>query len=160
MTFRITGLEPARFAHLFGRSDAALAAQGASRITVDRPHTAPCRISLEDAGPGETVLLLNFEHQPADTPYRARHAIYVREQAGLEAYDRVDEVPPALARRTLSARAFDARHMMSDAELVEGGGLPGLLRTWFTRDEVAYVQVHYARRGCFAARAVRAPKAS
>ncbi|MFV3456565.1 DUF1203 domain-containing protein, partial [Mycobacterium tuberculosis] len=30
---------------------------------------------------GDAAILLNYEHQPADTPYRSRHAIFVREGA-------------------------------------------------------------------------------
>jgi hypothetical protein len=31
--------------------------------------------------PGESVLLVNYEHQPAHSPFRSRHAIFVREGA-------------------------------------------------------------------------------
>ena len=154
MTFRITGLQPDRFRPLFGLDDAELAARGVERVAIDRPHVAPCRITLEDAEPGETVLLMNFEHQPADTPYRASHAIYVRE-AATEAFDRPGQVPPALRRRPLSLRAFDAAHHMIDADLTEGAALEDLLVPMLAKPETAYVHIHYARRGCFAARADR-----
>ena len=154
MTFRITGLQPDRFRPLFSLDDAELAARGVERVAIDRPHVAPCRITLEDAEPGETVLLMNFEHQPADTPYRASHAIYVRE-AATEAFDRPNQVPPALRRRPLSLRAFDAAHHMIDADLTEGATLEDLLVPMLAKPETAYVHIHYARRGCFAARADR-----
>jgi hypothetical protein len=155
MTFRITGLPVAEFQPLFGLPEADLADRGVQRVTVDKPHAAPCRVTLEDAEPGETVLLLNFEHQPADTPYRSRHAIYVRESAG-DTAPGLDEVPAALRRRTLSVRAFDAAHQMIDADLVEGERLETLLEPMLARPETAYVHLHYARRGCYAARAERA----
>src|ERR1700722_10168000 len=60
MNFRIRGLEAGQFAHLFGLSDAELAAHGAVRKIADGPR--PCRISLTDATPGDEVILANFEH--------------------------------------------------------------------------------------------------
>ena len=107
MSFRITGLDPAPFAHLFGLSDEALAAHGARRYVVDKAPGFPDRVEVRDLQPGETCLLVNYAHQPAETPYRATHAIFVREGAE-QAYESVDEAPEALRVRTLSLRAFDA----------------------------------------------------
>lgn len=149
--FVISGLDPAPFAALFGQPDTVLAAQGVLRHRVESKPSAPCRISLEDAEPGETVLLLNHEHLAADTPYRSRHAIYVRETPA-PAARYVDEVPPALAVRLLSVRAFDAADMMIDADVVEGADLPAVIERLFADPRAAYLHAHYARRGCFAAR--------
>ncbi len=154
MGFRISGLPVSDFEGLFGLGDQTLAQRGVERVHIVTPHAAPCRITLEDAEPGETVLLLNYEHQPADTPYRSRHAIFVRETAG-ETFDTVDVVPDAIRRRLLSVRAFDVGHRMIDADLVEGSALEKLLEPMLAREHVAYVHLHYARRGCFAARAER-----
>ena len=107
MAFRITGLSPEPFQFLFGLPDDELARQGVKRYVADEPQSFPCRIEMRDAAPGETVLLLNHVCQPADTPYRASHAIFVREGAAA-AYDRIDEVPPVMRPRLLSLRAFDA----------------------------------------------------
>jgi hypothetical protein len=155
MSFRITGLEPQPFAPLFGLSDEALATQIARRVLVERERSAPCRVTLEDAHPGEHVLLVNYEHQPAPTPFRASHAIFVREGAR-ERFDRIDEVPSALRGRTLSLRAFDAEGMMIDASLTDGGEVEGALEGFFANPDVRYVHLHYATRGCYAARADRA----
>lgn len=151
MSYAITGLDPAPFAPLFGQPDDVLAAQGVIRQTVESKPSAPCRITLEDAEPGETVLLLNHEHLAVDTPYRSRHAIYVRETPA-PAARYVDKVPPALAVRLLALRAFDADDMMIDAEVVEGADLPTQIERFFTDPRAAYLHAHYARRGCFAAR--------
>ena len=155
MTFRITGLPSAQFAHLFGLEDGALAAHGAQRIVVDSKPGAPCRITLADAEVGEPVLLLNHEHQPHDTPFRSRHAIFVRE-GERPSYDAVDVVPEALRLRTLSIRAFDGAHQMVDADLVEGAAAGPLIEKLLARPDTAYLQAHYARRGCYAARIERA----
>lgn len=154
MAYVITGLDAEPFRPLFGLSDEALAAQGAVRRTVDAKPGFPCRISLEDAEPGETVLLLNHEYQSADSPYRGRHAIYVRE--GDHATARVaDAVPPYLAGRLISLRAFDDAGMMVDADVVDGRELEPLITRMLADSAVAYLQAHNARRGCYAARIER-----
>lgn len=155
MDYRITGLPPQRFAHLFDLDDEALARHRAVRRTVDGKPGAPCRVSLEDAEPGEEVLLLNYDHLPVDSPYRASHAIYVRRDAR-EAYDRVNEVPPALASRLLSVRAFDAAGFMVAADIAQGTELPALAARFLADPRAAYLHAHYARAGCFAARIDRA----
>ncbi len=151
MSFVVTGLAAEPFTKLFGADDATLAAAGAIRFTVDAKPGFPCRISLEDAEPGETVLLLNHEHHAADTPYRARHAIFVRESADAPArYE--NKMPPALAARLLAIRAYDATGMMIDAEIVEGVDAAPLIERFLADPKAAYLHAHNARRGCFAAR--------
>lgn len=155
MSFRIRGLSPEPFAHLFALSDEALAEQGVVRVVADAPQSAPCRVSLEDAAPGETLLLLSYQHQPAEGPYRQSGPIFVREGAH-RAFDEVGRAPPAFVVRTLSARAYDKEGMMLEGELVAGAELAPLLEGWLARPEVDIVHLHYARRGCFAGTAERA----
>ncbi len=154
MTFRIRGLDPAPFQGLYGLDDAALAARGVVRMRVDAPVSAPCRVGLDDAEPGEHVLLMAYEHQGAATPFHACGPIFVREGASA-AWTGEDEIPPALRIRTLSARAYDQGGMMIEGELVEGAAAGELLARWFERPEIEEAHLHYARRGCFAARARR-----
>src|SRR5262245_19292779 len=100
-------------------NDEQLRERGAVRRTVDASPGYPCRVSLVDAEIGERVILVNFEHQPANTPYRASHAVYVRENAS-QAQPKVGEIPEALRRRLLSVRAFDDEGMMLEADVVDG----------------------------------------
>jgi hypothetical protein len=65
-----------QFDHPFALSDAELAAHGAIRRIADGPR--PCRISLSDAKPGDELILVNYEHHAASSPYRMRFAIYIR----------------------------------------------------------------------------------
>jgi hypothetical protein len=156
MSYVVTGLSPVPFRHLFDLSDAALAEQGVLRRTVDASPGFPCRISLEDAEPGDTVLLMNYEHQPADSPFRARHAIYVS-QGAREARRTVDEIPGAIRRRAfISLRAFDAAGMLVDAEVAPGAALEPVIERQLAQPNVAYLHAHYAAMGCFAARIDRA----
>ncbi len=107
------------------------------------------------AEPGETLLLLNYLHQPADTPYRASHAIFVREGA-ITAYEAVDETPECLRIRPISLRAFEASGMMVDAELANGREVEAVIRRLLENPAAAYIHAHYAKRGCYAARIDRA----
>lgn len=154
MSFRVTGIDPAPLRGLHALSDSDLAARGVQRVRVEAKPSAPCRISLDDAEIGEYVLLLSHEHQPADTPYRQQGPIFVRETDAR--FDARDVVPPALARRPLSLRGFDAEHMMIEADLVDGADAAQMIERFFANSKVAYVHAHYAKRGCFAALITRA----
>jgi hypothetical protein len=155
MSFRITGLSPEPFRHLFGLDEGTLKAHGAIRRTVDAPHAFPERIELRDALPGESVLLLNYTHQPANTPYHSSHAIYVREGAQCAAELR-NEVPDVLHRRTIAVRAFNAEHLLIDADLASGDDIATLIEHLLENPCTAYLHAHYAKYGCYAARIDRA----
>jgi hypothetical protein len=155
MSFRITGLPAERFAPLFALSDAELAAQGAvRRIADERTPGYPCRVSLTDSRAGDELVLVNYEHHLVASPYRMRFAIYVRK--GEETYDQVDQVPAQLRLRTLAARAFDADAMMVDRELVDGRDLEAAIGRLLAASRAAYVHIHFAAAGCYAARVERA----
>jgi hypothetical protein len=154
MGYRISGLPLAEFEPLFGLDDEALKARNVSRVVADSKPGFPCRVTLEDAEPGETLLLLNHEHQAAATPYRSGHAIFVREAARSQAVLQ-NQVPPVLVTRLLSVRAFDRIGMMVDADCTEGAHLQPVIERLFADARTAYLHVHNAKRGCFAARVDR-----
>jgi hypothetical protein len=154
MPFRVSGLNPEPFRHLYGLPETQLLAQGARRYTVDKTPGFPDRIELRDLTPGETALLVSYTHQAADTPYRASHAIFVREGAE-RSVSVIDEIPEVMQRRMLSLRAFDDTHMMADAVLVDGRQARETVERLLGDDKVAYIHAHYAQRGCYAARIER-----
>ena len=155
MSFQVSGLSREQFAPLFGLSDAELATRDIVRRTADKAPGFPCRVSLMDALPGETLLLLNFEHLAVASPYRSRHAIFVRENA-VPAQVAPGVVPESLRQRLLSVRAFDGRGMMLDADVVNGREVDGVLVSMLAKQEVEFLHVHNAKHGCFAARVDRA----
>ena len=155
MNFRILGLSPEPFRHLYGLNEEALAKAGALRYIANENPGFPDRIGMRDAEIGESVLLVNHVCQPADTPYRASHAIFVREGAQ-ETFDRVGEVPAVMRSRLLSLRAFDAAGMMVDADVVEGREVEALIERLLANPEAAYIHAHYAKRGCYCGRIERA----
>lgn len=154
MTYSIKGLGPAAFVDLFGADEETLGRHHAVRMTVTETPGFPCRITLDDAQPGETMLLVNHVSHEGYNPYRASHAIFVSEGAR-EAAVYVDAVPPALDRRILSLRAFDHAGMMSDATLAQPGAADAAIRSLLADPAVDHVDAHNATRGCFAARIER-----
>jgi len=151
MAFRITGLSPEPFRHLFGLSEGALSEQGVKRYVADQKPGFPDRIEMRDAEPGETLLLLNHTCQPANTPYRATHAIFVREGA-TDTYDQVDRVPEVMRVRLLSLRAYSTEGMMLDADVVEGTQIETAIGRLFANSDVSYIHVHNAKQGCYSGR--------
>ncbi len=155
MDFQIKPLQGDDFVHLFDLTDAELAARLACRQVVSSKPGTPCRVSMEDAEIGETVVLFNYEHQPEDSPYKASHGVFVRENAK-QAHLGVNEVPEVIRSRMISLRYFDQHHMMIDADVVSGDQVAEELTNAFENDDLAYVHLHNAKPGCFAASAHRA----
>lgn len=152
MTYAIQGLPVDEFRPLFGLSDAELAERHIVRMTADSEIGFPCRVMLADARPGDTLLLLNHEYQPAKSPYQGRHAIFVNE-AATEPARFVDEVPPVLTvRKAISLRGFDEAGMIVDADVVPGAEVEPVILKLFENPAIAYIHAHNAGRGCFAAR--------
>ncbi|MEP7244613.1 MAG: DUF1203 domain-containing protein [Gammaproteobacteria bacterium] len=155
MDFQVSGLPLAGFSQWFGLSDAELARFDVVRQVADKSPGFPCRVSLRDAEAGETLLLLNYEHLAVASPYRSRHAIFVRENA-VEARPAVNEIPEVLQVRLLSLRAFDNAGMMREADVVHGKEIAPVIERMLNDPTVEYIHVHNAKPGCFAARIDRA----
>jgi hypothetical protein len=155
MDFRIQGLSPEPFLPLYGLSDEELAYRSAKRYVASAQSGFPDRIEMRDAEPGERLILVNYVHQPADTPYRASHAVFVLEGAEKK-YDAVNEVPEVLLRRLISIRAFDLNHWMVEGDVCDGRELDAAIHKLLAKPEVAYLHAHYAKPGCYAARIERA----
>jgi uncharacterized protein DUF1203 len=153
MQFVIAGLDPSPLLPLFALSDAELAARDVRRSIADARPGFPCRVSLDDATVGEELLLLPFRHHDVASPYRAEGPVFVRRAARARF---VDELPPFLASRQLSLRAYDAAAMLVAADVVPGADARGLLARQLADAAVAYVHIHFARPGCFACRVDRA----
>ena len=139
MPYVITGLDPAPYVPLFGEDEAALGERRVHRMIADSDTGFPCRVTLADAPKGAALLLLNHVSRTDDGPYRASHAIFVREDA-----------------RLLSLRGFGGDGLMVDALLAQPGEADAGLRKLLDNPTIQEVDVHTATRGCFLARARRA----
>jgi hypothetical protein len=153
--FQISPLPVADFAGLFGLSDAELKARGVEPRIAGPGDRFPCRISLRDARPGERALLLNYEHQKAQTPYRSRYAIFVIDGAE-EAKLAPGELPPVFEQRPLAVRAFDADGMLIEAGMALGRDVKPVLERLLQNEAAAYLHVHNAMHGCYSVRVDRA----
>ena len=154
MTYRITGLNPALFDDLRGLDDVALAARGARRVVATGKPGFPCRMTLDDAEPGETLILLHYVSHDVATPFRSAYAIYVREEATI-ASEYLDALPPVMAGRPLGLRGFDRDGMLTAARLALPGQADADIRALFDDRRIAYIDAHNAAHGCFAARVER-----
>lgn len=153
--FKITGLSPEYFHPLFQMSDSELAERNARRYVVDAKPGFPCRISLIDADVGETVILVPYDHQTAESPYRSSGPVFVREDAS-EAQLQVNEVPEVVRGRLMSVRAYDAAGILIASEVVEGIDIEKQIDQFFADEKVAYLHLHNAKPGCYSCRVDRA----
>ena len=155
MSFQIHALPSSQFKPLFAMSDSELEKVNACRVIADAKPGYPCRVSLADAQVGETLILLNFEHQPGDSPFQASHAIYVRENAE-QVFPVVGEIPEDLKLRLTSIRAFNDKHHIIDADVIDGSLLSESIPAMLQNPEVSYIHLHNAKLGCFTALVTRA----
>jgi hypothetical protein len=154
MAYRIEGLAPEAFQSLFGMMDGELAAQGAVRVTAQPPGGYPCRVSLQEAGAGEELVLLNYVSHDVEGPFRTAYGIYVRKTAEAAACF-TDETPAMFATRTLGLRGFGADGMLKDALLAMPGEADAKIRALLERPEIDTIHAHSAAYGCFLARIER-----
>lgn len=147
MTYQITGISPDQLENI-------ARAPGTIRALASSKPGFPCRVTLEDAEPGEELFLFNHVSHDVGSPYRSSYAIYARPGATTAAHY-VDAVPPIFEGRPLGMRAFGADAMLKTARLAMPGEADQTIRQLFELDEVAYIDVHNAAHGCFAARVER-----
>ncbi len=152
MDFHISGLPIEPFIPFFSMSDEELRTHGAYRVIAkpeDAPLMQPCRVTLRNSEPGEVSILLNYPHHVTPTsPYRASGPIFVR-QGLTKTATFVNHVPAQQRIRLLSVRAYDTAGIMVDAEVREGTELEAVIERMFTRDDVAFLHAHNAKRGCY-----------
>lgn len=130
MTYRIRGLDPALFADHFALDDANLARRRARRAVAGEGRF-PCRVTLEDAAPGEALLLTHY----------ANHA--------------VESLPPVLRGRPNALRGYTAAGDLHRAALALADDVDAQLRALLADGKVAYIDAHNAMHSCFAARIER-----
>lgn len=155
--FQVSPLPAQTFAHLFGLPDDELDSRGIVVRLAGEGDRFPCRVSLRDARPGERALLLNYEHQSAETPYRSRYAIFVIDGAE-EARLAPGEFPQVFQRRPIALRAFSDAGMLLEAGMGMGMGeeIAPVIERLLINPEVSYLHAHNAMHGCYAARVDRA----
>lgn len=155
MDYLVRGLSSEPYRHLYGKSDAELEKHSVKRYVADENPGYPDRIEMRDVEIGQSVLLVNHVSVDKQSPYRASHAIFVREGAE-RPYQSKNEIPDVMYNRLLSLRAFDDNGMMIDAELAKGDGIHNVVERFLANNQVSHIDAHNALRGCYSGRVVRA----
>jgi hypothetical protein len=102
------------------------------------------------------LLLLPYQHQPANSPYRASGPIYVKVGARQRTMA-VGEIPESVRRRQISLRAYDGDDMIVDAEVCAGEWVGAEIERLLRDPVVRYLHLHNAKRGCYACLVRRVP---
>jgi hypothetical protein len=118
-------------------------------IRVDAERSAPCRICLRDALPGEEVLLFSYSPFAVAAPYRTVGPVFIHSHA-CTPHVASASVPPVLRARLLALRAHDASQAMIGHELVEGDGVEAAAVSMLADSRTRAIHVHFARAGCYA----------
>jgi hypothetical protein len=155
MDYVIKGLSAEPYRHLYGKTDEELKTFGVKRYIADKNPGYPDRIEMRDAEVGESLLLINHVSMEKKTPYKASHAIFVREGAEHQ-YESRNEIPAVMFNRILSLRAFDANGMMVDAAVAQGEEIQNVVECFLNNDQVSYIDAHNAVRGCYSGKIERA----
>ena len=135
MHFQIHALDSAPFQDYFSMSEAERRQHKATVFTADKSPCYPCRVSLEDARVGETVLAINYQHQAASNHYQASHAIYIRQNAA-QSVPEINQVPELMKIRPISLRAFDQRNEIIDAVVTGGEEVGSEIHRLLSNDQV------------------------
>jgi Protein of unknown function (DUF1203) len=147
-SFQLVGLPFEPFAPLFALPEAELKKRNVQKVFAHTQPGYPCRVSLIDAAIGEELLLLPFEHQPASSPYKSSGPIFVR-KAAVQANLEPGMIPDYIRLRLMSVRGYDSSHLMTDAMVCAGHDAESAIQRLFNSNEVAYIHLHNANRGCF-----------
>jgi hypothetical protein len=123
-------------------------------IHVDEHPGYICRHCLEDPRIGESVYLVSYSPFDRAVPYRSVGPIFVH-TTDCRRYDRFNEIPRSLRHRLLSLRAYRSDDFMVKADVVPGEEADLCLSRFLDDPDVAYVDVHNARPGCFNCRVHR-----
>jgi hypothetical protein len=146
--FQIKALPYSQFAHLFSANDTELKDIDAIKMIVDEFPGFPCSVSLQDATIGEEVILLPYQHHKTNSPYQSTGSIFIRKNA-MQATLTINQIPKMLLHILLSLRCYNKHGIMIDASVVEGKIIKETLHELFVNKEIAYVNIHNAKPGCY-----------
>ena len=146
--FIFSALKSEKFSEYFNMSTSELSSVGAYTFTADKSPCYPCRVSLQDAKVGETVLAITHEHHAVSGPYRSSGPIFVRKNADTVVCSK-NTIPDMLLHRALSVRAYDSESLMIAADTISGKDLEVTLSNQLLNESVEYIHIHNSGAGCF-----------
>lgn len=146
--FKFVALNHQEFDHLNDLTIQELSERDIVLMTVNQFPGFPCRITLEDAEMGEEVFLINYDHHPVNSPYKASGPVFIRKNKATKAYP-INVIPKMFLHRLLSLRAYDENGMMIEADVFEGHILRDKIEDFFNNEKIDYLHIHNAKPGCF-----------
>lgn len=110
----------------------------------------PCRHCLKETPAGDDALLLHHDPKRPGGVYGHGTAIFLCAD-GCDAFDATDTVPEVVASREVVLRAYaaDGRMLYGANRPVTDGQHAEAIRATFADPEVALINVHTLRAGCF-----------
>ncbi len=94
--------------------------------------------------------------QLTNSPYRASGPIFIRRAADRQRIEPPGHIPPCVATRLISLRAYDRAHMMAQADVVACiQASDAIERVVAGNAAVRYIHLHNARQGCYSCLAER-----
>ncbi len=123
-------------------------------ITADSPTGYPCRHCLRCAKLGERVILFPFSSVPSGRPYAETGPVFVHAEP-CERYADTGTYPPAF-RMNRVVRAYNSKHDMIDAAVVNGHEPEAVIEKLLENPETDFIHVRSATRGCYTFRIERA----
>ncbi len=152
--FQFHNLEYAEFANYFDKNDTP---NNNAILTIANANPGfPCRVSLDFAPIGTKMLLINFNHHQANSPYASKYAIFVAQNAKAANLE-PNELPPFFKRNSpIAFRGFDKNGFLKIAEIAMAPESAPLIERIFENPEIEYIHAHFAAYGCFAAKITRA----
>ncbi|GAC1651792.1 MAG: DUF1203 domain-containing protein [Vulcanimicrobiaceae bacterium] len=118
-------------------------------LRIQSDQTAPCRLCLRIATPGEALILLSHNPFGADHgPYSEVGPIFVHADA-CAPYADVRNLPTDFAARALVLRAYNRQHAIEDSLIAQPGEAMQSASRLFANPLVAYIHVRHTTYGCF-----------
>jgi hypothetical protein len=150
----VRALDDSLFKEFFVKSESELNKHNAKLIIADTSPGFPCRVSLEDAQIGDTMLAIHYCHHNVESAYKSSGPIFIRKNA-LEKATHINTVPEMFKIRPQSIRAYDLTNEMVDAKISNGDEVKDTIRMFFENKSVSYLHIHNAKQGCFNCRVDR-----
>lgn len=129
------------------REAAAAGAPDHAIIIADSPTGYPCRHCVQCAQPGQPVILFPFASVPPGHPYSETGPVFVHADR-CERYANTETFPPHF-RKNRVLRAYNSKHDMIDAAVVNNDGPEAVIEKLLDNPETDFIQVRSVTRGCY-----------
>jgi hypothetical protein len=123
-------------------------ADDAASVEILATGGEPLRCCLRNAGPGESLILFNYEPLLPESPYREKGAVFAHASPCLVAPD-AHEYPSEWRGKPQVLRAYDVRGWIHAATVHDGASPEAAVRAAFDDSEVVEVHSRNVAYGCF-----------